>query len=57
RSARGEIAGIQGLALTNPDPTRVAHLVIVGESPNRGCCVRKRKRHGRYSPQFACATV
>ncbi|OMO58830.1 hypothetical protein CCACVL1_25328, partial [Corchorus capsularis] len=30
-----------GLALTNPDPTRVAHLVMMDESPNRGCCVRK----------------
>ncbi|OMO65901.1 hypothetical protein CCACVL1_21344 [Corchorus capsularis] len=23
-------SGIQGFALTNPDPTRVAHLVMVG---------------------------
>ncbi|OMO49396.1 hypothetical protein CCACVL1_31030 [Corchorus capsularis] len=30
-----------GFALTNPDPTRVAYLVMVGESPNRGNCVRK----------------
>ncbi|OMO62076.1 hypothetical protein CCACVL1_23043, partial [Corchorus capsularis] len=28
----------QGFALTNPDRTRVVHLVMVGESSNRGSC-------------------
>ncbi|OMO59147.1 hypothetical protein CCACVL1_25048 [Corchorus capsularis] len=31
----------EGFALTNPDPTRVAYLVMVGECPNRVSCVRK----------------
>ncbi|OMO83926.1 ubiquitin carboxyl-terminal hydrolase 34-like protein [Corchorus capsularis] len=34
------VVHIAGLALINPDLTRVAHLVMMGESPNRGSCVR-----------------
>ena len=30
---------IWNFAPTNPNPTRIAHLAMVGESPNRGVCV------------------
>ncbi|GKV24851.1 hypothetical protein SLEP1_g34404 [Rubroshorea leprosula] len=33
--------GIRGFAPTNPDPTRVAHLEMMGESPSGGCCIHK----------------
>ncbi|GKV34092.1 hypothetical protein SLEP1_g42511 [Rubroshorea leprosula] len=33
--------GIRDFAPINPDPTRVAHLEMVGESPSGSCCIHK----------------